>query len=163
MRRLREHFQRFNRDVSEICQWLMALRPRGEPQNPSLGPLWDFFTGPAPCGLEEDEAPADRGRLEVFKVAAGWSGPEALLGSNIESPVRDAAVACAGLPRSRTAAALLDRLRSLSDPHVMILVKAASEWVRAHYRRARENWDRHHRAWQDEKQAWERANARLYQ
>src|SRR5687767_6783487 len=71
---LRVHFERFNVDVSELCQWFMGLRRKYvDISNPaSFGILGDFLLEPKVDGMDADEPQRDRWRLDVFDAAAGF-------------------------------------------------------------------------------------------
>ena len=44
--RLRRHFEQFNVDVSELCQWLMGLRPSGKGGGVATKEFCEFFLEP---------------------------------------------------------------------------------------------------------------------
>lgn len=157
--RLRGHFERFNTDVSDLCQWIMGLRKtlgdRARPE--SFGLLGDFLLEPALDGADADESERDRRRLDIFDAVAGLREDRDLrFGSRGVPPgLLDAVRAAAASPRTRSAERLFERLRGLDPAHRMILLKAAAEWVVARYRRGAENARRQREEWEKEKLAWE--------
>lgn len=166
--RLREHFERFNVDVSELCQWLMGLRRQyADVSTPaSFGVLGDFLLAPGLPGFEADESQRDRWRLAVFDDVAGFRTATALGGQAIPDSLRQAMNAAAGggphtNRANATAARLFARLRALEPAHRLVLLKSAADWVVARYQRAMENWQRQHEEWEKEKREWERRHPEL--
>lgn len=166
--RLREHFQRFNVDASELCQWWMGLRKRrGNAQNPaSFGVLGDFLLQPGIQRAEADEAQRDRWRALVFDDVAGFH-PASTLGPHAIPPaLREAMYAeSAALPqlrhRNSTLSKLFERLERLDPAHRLVLLKSAAEWIVARYVRGVENWVRQRAEWEKEKLDWEAAHPDL--
>ncbi|MEP0842237.1 MAG: transposase [Phycisphaerae bacterium] len=161
--RLREHFERFNVDVAELCQWLMGLRRRhADASRPgSFGVLGDFLLEPAIEGVESDEAQRDRWRLAVFDDVAGFRPADGLADRPISEALRQAMTQVAAEPPTPTARRLFERLARLEPAHRLVLLKAAAEWVVARYRRGVENWVRRHEEWEKEKSEWERRHPDL--
>lgn len=163
--RLREHFERFNVDVSELCQWLMGLRRRQEKRDGdgSFGVLGIFILDPSLPDVEADEPERDRWRLEVFDEVAGMrpaTGPiNAAL--PIPAPLRDAITVAAAEAGTPTVRKLFARLRALEPAHRLVLLKAAAEWVVARYQRGVENWRCQRAEWEKEKNDWEKRHPNL--
>ncbi|MCL4220475.1 MAG: transposase [Phycisphaerales bacterium] len=174
VRRLRTHFEQFNVDTSELCQWFMGLRKRfGDAASPaSFGVLGDFLLQPDLSGMvpdagpaiKPDEGEADIWRLRVFDHVAGFRSIDNLSDHPIP-PVLSSAMTEAGQsgqsPGNTTAARLFKRLRALQPAHRLVLLKSAAEWIVARYRRGVENWGRQSAEWGKEKTAWEQAHPQL--
>lgn len=162
--RLREHFERFNVDVAELCQWLLGLRKRfAAPDQPgSFGVLGDFMLEPAFDGVEADESERDRWRLAIFDDVAGIRTYTAQANPPLPEVLRNA-MRRAGdelrqaveAERSTTLKRLIVRLRATQPAHRLVLLKAAAEWIVARFKRAMDNWVRHHAEWEEEKREWE--------
>jgi len=60
---LRKHFENFSVNVSEICQWLMGLRPGGKRENDKV---WNLLLEPSDVFKGQDEKQVDRYRRLVF-------------------------------------------------------------------------------------------------
>ncbi len=161
--RLRRHFERFNVDVSEICQWLMGLRRAcGDAANPAtFGMLGDFLLDPVLDGTPGDEADRDHWRLAVFEHVTGRRTVADLAGRPLPETLRAAMDRAAALDPTPTACRLLERLGRLEPAHRLVLLKAAAEWTVARFQRGAENWMRQHEEWQKEKDAWEAAHPEL--
>jgi hypothetical protein len=176
--RLREHFEQFNVDTSELCQWLMGLRKRyvesckarGEPADPAdpagFGALGAFLLEPSFGDVDADEAERDRWRLHVFDDVAGFRACRSVANQPLPQWLRDAVDAEAATRPSRDSKnsncyKLFERLRTLEPQHRLVLLKAAAEWVVARYRRGVENWVRGREEWQKEKMQWEQQNPEL--
>ena len=155
--RLREHFERFNVDVSELCQWLMGLRREcADADKPGgFGTLGDFILEPSLEGSDADETERDRWRLAVFDDAAGLRRASDLGGRPVPESLRQAMERSAGGRRTPTSRRLFERLRVLGPAHRLVLLKAATEWTVARYQRGVENWVRQREEWEKEKTAWE--------
>lgn len=169
-RLLRGHFEQFNVDTAELCQWIMGLRKRyGDAANPaSFGVLGDFLLEPALPGAgpgpEAEEDEADNWRLRVFDHVAGFRPIDDLSGHPIPPALSSAmteAVQSGRSPGNTTAARLFERLRSLQPAHRLVLLKSAAEWIVSRYQRGVENWQRRHAEWEKEKLAWEQAHPDL--
>lgn len=164
VRRLSGHFERFNEDVSGLCQWLMRLRKRhGNPGNPAdFGTFAGFLLEPALVGDDPEEDRADRWRRVVFDGAADIEPAGSLDDRPIPEPLRQAMDDERAEPPGHAAARrLFGRLRDLDPAHRLVLLKAAAEWVVARYRRGVENWTRLHDQWKREKHAWEQQHPEL--
>ena len=155
--RLREHFERFNVDVSELCQWLMGLRREcADADKPGgFGTRGDFILEPSLEGSDADETERDRWRLAVFDDAAGLRRASDLGGRPVPESLRQAMERSAGGRRTPTSRRLFERLRVLGPAHRLVLLKAATEWTVARYQRGVENWVRQREEWEKEKTAWE--------
>ena len=173
--RLRKHFERFNVDVSEVCQWLMGLRKRhakqGDPAD--FGVVVGFLLEPVrewrrldparwpDSSAEPDDEQQAAWRLAVFDDVAGFR-PCAVLGD--EPPpatLREAMDVVASEPLSPTAQKLFDRLRGYDPAHRFVLLKSAAEWIVARYRRPIEFRERELTKWQEEKEKWKQAHPEL--
>jgi len=167
---LRGHFEQFNVDVSELCQWLMSLRKRNKvPENPAtFGALGDFLLQPGLPGEETDEKEADRLRLAVFDAVAGFRMLEDRLAASIPASlsdaIRDEAVFLAGVRAAGKPSGLarvLARLEACAPAQRLVLLKSAAEWIVARFLRGTENWMRQRAEWEKEKAAWEAAHPHL--
>lgn len=156
VRRLRAHFERFNRDVAEICQWLMALRPGSKRQVIDDGCLWDFFLSPS-----SDDESEDTVRRIVFDVVGGWLPVSSLESLRLSKPVEDAVMALRAKPMKPRVRELFERLHSVGDSQRAILLKAAVEWIVAKYVQNTENWKRQWDEWEKEKTEWETRHPEL--
>lgn len=152
---LRRHFEQFNLDAAEICQWLMGLRPSSERDSDDTRDFWEFFLNPNGFLKDEDQDNSDRYRRMVFDATAGIENESSLaqtpIPQEIQYSIRDEAV----LPRTTTAKKLFQRLAALVSAHRQVLLKAAAEWIVTHYQRGYENWERQHAEWKKEKEKWE--------
>lgn len=157
--RLRVHFQRFNIDASDLCQWLMSLRPK-EAESLGFPALWSFLLEPALEGIETDELTRDRWRLAVFDELAGLGSAAAFLPS-VPAELAKEIAQLAPAPKTQTAQRLFERLRALNTAHRLVLLKAAAEWVVARYLRGATNWRRQHEEWVKEKDEWEKSHPEL--
>jgi len=152
--RLRSHFSKFNRDVSELAQWLMSLRKNSANSVSDTRPFWEFILKPENY-INSDESTLDWRRLEIFEVGVGLDKIENLSDYALPQTLIDSICASASRQQSQTAAAVIARLRLLSRPHRMILVKATAEFVMAKYEHGMENWKRQREEWEKEKEKWE--------
>jgi hypothetical protein len=181
--RLRAHFEQFNVDTSELCQWLMGLRKRhGSPSNPaSFGVLGDFLLQPSLNGVDLDEKERDRLRLAVFDRVAAFRNSAPLDDQALPEALREAIQAEARArpqpgSKNSTAGRLFERLEKLEPAHSepqaparrpsgpairLVLLKSAAEWIVARYLRGLENWVRQREEWDKEKRAWEAAHPEL--
>lgn len=161
--RLRGHFERFNVDTSELCQWLMGLRRRyGKSNEPaSLGELGDFLLEPAIEDMQADEKLRDQWRAAVFDVVAGFLPRDSLTGLQIPSALWTAMERAADDSPTPTASRLFTRLALLHPAHRLVLLKSAAEWVVARYQRGMENWVRQRAEWEREKAEWEAKHPEL--
>jgi hypothetical protein len=160
---LREHFERFNVDTSDLCQWLMGLRrQRPDPEHPQrFGPLGDFLLEPALDSESPDESRRDAWRLHVFDAVAGIRPLTSLDGRPLPDHLRRAIEEVSALPRTRSAQRLFERMREVEPGHRLVLLKAAAEWIVARYQRGVENWVRQREEWAREKDEWERRHPAL--
>ncbi|TWT40435.1 putative transposase DNA-binding domain protein [Phycisphaerae bacterium RAS1] len=157
VRRLRAHFQRFNADAAELCQWIFGLRKSGggNGRPDQFGALGDFVLTPAVEGVQADEVERDRWRLAVFDGAAGIQSLATLGEHPAPRPLREAVAQEVARAASPTAEKLFGRMRQMEAGQRLVLLKAAAEWVVARYLRAAENWQRQREEWAKEKTAWE--------
>lgn len=152
---LRRHFEQFNLDAADLCQWLMAIRPGGKHFSDESRPVWDFLIGVGEFERDELDDDRDWSRLRVFDIACGVGDGR---GTNRNAPpehVMNPAVAVAQTAPTHSAHRLILRLQSLGPTHRMILLKSATDWVYSRYVRASENQQRHYGLWQKEKSEWE--------
>ena len=160
-RRVRMHFEQFNIDVADLCQWLMSLRPNTRIGDAQSTVFWDFFLNPSILTVEADEKERDRWRLaafdELLQIRFGHDPNAPPWSEEFRSAIRHVAQR----PKSATAQRLFDRLRSLTAPHRLVLLKSAAEWIIARYQRGMENWQRQFAEWQREKEEWEAAHPNL--
>jgi len=168
--RLRKHFERFNVDVSELCQWLMGLRKQHchKAGTASFGVLGDFLLHPESSNVAPGEAEADRWRLLVFDAVAGICPAKQLTNAPMPRGLPEAmereAKRLADLEwrrRNTTQSKLIDRLAILEPAHRLVLLKAAAEWVVSRYQRGLENWAARRGEWEKERHAWEKRHPAL--
>lgn len=175
VRKLREHFQQFNRDASQLCQWLMAVRPpEQQPQAPPAGTrtppkrrfnlsedtraFWNFFMDPEnvlPSTHEADgrniEDRADKLRLAVMDhIVADAPLPE------LPADLVKSIAAVKQHPRTahQSTIPIFARLRSIEPSHREVLLKAAAEWIIGRYKRPMDRWPDQHKHWQEERDKW---------
>lgn len=160
--RLRAHFERFNTDVAELCQWFMGLRPGGKNYGEELQPFWDFFLDPE-SAIHENSAKTsgDSLRLAVFRAVAGWDPEDRIAKFSLNDGLADSIRCAAQHPLTPTAQKLFTRLRALVDAHLYVLLKAAAEWILARYQRAFENSVKQRAHWEKEKSEWESRHPEL--
>ncbi len=168
VKRLRAHFEQFNVDTSNLCQWLMGLRKRyANPNAPgSFGVLGDFLLEPKLDGTEADESTRDRWRLHIFDDVAGFRAIHALDDHPVPTALRDAMTAARmsgphQVATNSNAARLFGRLQFLDPAHRLVLLKSAAEWIVARYLRGVENWVRQRDEWEKEKREWETRHPEL--
>jgi len=171
--RLREHFEQFNLDTADLCQWIMGLRKEyvkshaNRSDAASFGALGDFLLEPTLEGVETDEKTRDRRRLHVFDDVAGYRPVKTLDdGGQVPEWLREAMDAAAAArphqgSKNANARKLFERLRDLEAQHRLVLLKSAAEWIVARYQRGVENWQRGHKQWEDEKCDWEQQHPKL--
>jgi len=169
--RLREHFEQFNRDVSEVCQWLMGIRPGRSMNEESdsvfgdeIKPFWDFFLTPETTLPNLDETNFDYIRLEVFSVAAGWKKPNHIAEYNLTDNLLKALYLLSVRPYkdgNKSAVRLFRRLEEMSPTQRMIVLKSAADWVFARYQRLLDNWNINRPIWETEKSEWEARHPNL--
>ncbi|MFH1514482.1 MAG: zinc ribbon domain-containing protein [bacterium] len=157
--RLRRHFQQFNLDASELCQWLMSLRPDGKNGSMATTPFWEFILNPD-FGKENVDN-TDRFRRMIFDVVIGLNDEKSVSSIPVSTELIDSVNHVASLQLTETAAALFQRLREMNPAHRQVLIKAATEWIVARYQRSYENWEKHDKAWEKEKNEWEEKNPEL--
>jgi hypothetical protein len=153
--RLRRQFEQFNVDVSELCQWLMSLRPGGKKGCGATKEFWEFFLEPERVLGDGDEDRSDRCRRMVFDVATGLEAESSILGAGLRESLVESVRAVGKIAPTPTAARLFARLTGLDTSHRQVLVKAAAEWIVARYLRGYENWERQREEWAKEKAEWE--------
>ena len=153
--RLRSHFEQFSVDVSDLCQWLMSLRPGGKRSTPETEPFWEFFLEPGTVFQAESEKQLDRDRRLVFDLVLGLAEQTSLSELNFPAEVISTIRVVSALPRTRTTEKLFERLAVLNPGSRQVLLKAAAEWIVARYWRGYENWVRQREEWSKEKEEWE--------
>ena len=153
--RLREHFERFNVDVSDLCQWLMGLRPKDRDGDPGVPTFWHFFLTPSVDGVDADESERDRCRLAVFDAVAGIRSEIRIGDQSLSQALKDAVSQVAQRPKTVSTQQLFERMRGLDPAHRLVLTKSAAEWIVARYQHGVENWQRQRAEWEKEKQEWE--------
>lgn len=163
VRRLRKQFAQFNVNVSELCQWLMSLRPGGKRGSDRTKEFWEFFLEPDRFLGNPDDDRCDACRLAVFDVAAGLAPADRLGDFGVGEALVESVHAIGQIPLTPTAAKLFTRLRGFEASHRQVLLKAAAEWIVAHYLRGYENWVRRHEEWEKEKARWEASHSELTQ
>jgi len=159
--RLRRQFEQFNIDVSELCQWLMVLRPGGKKGCDATKEFWEFFLEPERFLKEEDKDESDRYRRMVFDVAAGLEAESSITNAGLCQLVMESVREAAKLSLTPTAKTLFKRLYVLDASHRQVLLKAAAEWIVARYLRGYQNWERQHEEWVKEKAEWEKEHPEL--
>ncbi len=150
---LRDHFEQFNVDVSELCQWIMGLRPGGKRGSPATEGFWNFFLEPE--AFLPEEADPDATRLAAFDCIAGSTAETVHPEMVFPAGVLDSIAAVRDLKPTKSFTNLAERLRGLNRGHRQVLLKAAAEWVVARYLRGFQNWVRQHEEWAKEKSEWE--------
>lgn len=163
IRRLREHFEQFNKDVADLCQWLMWLRKQyGPAENPaSFGVVGDFLLEPRLDGVQPPEDEPDRWRLAVFDGIAGIRQIDRLGRHPVPAELRTALAVVRNAPLTESAQRLFARLRGVEPSQRLVLLKSAAEWVVGRYVRGMENWVRQREHWEREKAEWERNHPAL--
>jgi IS605 OrfB family transposase len=152
---LRRHFEQFNLNVAELCQWLISFKPENPGSVCETKLFWEFMLEPENfCPDTYDRGP-DWLRHEIFVLAAGWRTFEDIKAHNMPESLFESIKIASSKPRSKTAEALFIRLKSLEASHVMVLLKSASEWLSTRYVRQSENWKQNEQEWQKKKAAWE--------
>lgn len=159
--RLRRQFEQFNVNVSEICQWLMSLRPGGKKGCDATKDFWEFFLEPERFLDDKDKEESDRYRKIEFDIAAGLETESNVSDSGFSQAVTESACEVAKLSSTPTARRLFERLFELDTSHRQVLLKAAAEWVVARYLRGYQNWERQHEEWVKEKEEWEKEHEDL--
>ena len=159
--RLRRHFEQFNLDASEICQWLMSLRPGGKKGNDDTRIFWEFILEPQKFIAEAKEEFSDRYRRMVFDVVAGIEEEKTLDAIPHKSDLKKSINSISHATHSETAKNLIGRLSHLHKAHRQILIKAAAEWIVSRYWRGIQNWERQYEEWKKEKDDWESNNPEL--
>ncbi len=159
--RLRTHFERFNIDVADICQWLMGLRPKETADDRGVTVFWEFFLDPAMGATEVEEALRDRWRLAVFDDVAGFHDLNEIAGEPLPHTLRGAMHQAAMRPKTPNALSLFTRLRGLDPSHRLVLLKAAAEWIVSRYQRVIQNWECQRAQWEQEKCEWEKLHPQL--
>lgn len=158
--RLRIHFKNFNLDVSEICQWLMSIRPDAKKPDKETKSFWDFFLNPESF-FDPTINNVDIIRLNLFKVITGRESEANLIRYNLPLLLYESIILLKKQEPSDTARRLFARLKKMEPVHVMILLKAAAEWVYARYQRLMDNHEYQYKVWHDEKSAWENKHPEL--
>jgi len=158
---LRKQFEEFNRDASEICQWLMSLRPGGKKGCDATKEFWHFVLEPERFLADKDGDEADKYRRLAFDAAAGIDGGTKIVDVGLSGSLVESIGAVGNLALTPTAARLFERLCALDRSHREVLIKAAAEWILAHYLRGYQNWECQHEQWEREKAEWEKEHPEL--
>ena len=161
VQRLRKQFARFNVDVSELCQWLMSLRPGGKRGSDQTKEFWEFVLEPGRFLENGDEEKIDSYRLAILDVATGVATGDRLARFDGRTSLVESARATRKVALTPTAEKLFTRLSGLETSFRQLLLKAAAEWIVAHYLRGYENWERQHEEWENEKVQWEKNHPEL--
>lgn len=164
VKQLRKHFEQFNLDVSQLCQWLMGMRPGSRHGNSDTdsATLWQFMLSPTvPGNTDATEDEADQWRREVFDVLIGES-IESSAPALVVNPALKAAVKRLVSRRwPQSTGKCFARLRTLEPSHRLVILKAAAEWVYSRYQKSAESIERRKKNWEDERDAWERRHPEL--
>lgn len=163
VRRLRKQFAQFNVNASELCQWLMSLRTGGKRGSERTNEFWEFFLEPERFLENQDDDRCDACRLAVFDVAAGLAPADRLGDFGVGEAFVESVHTTGQIPLTPTAAKLFTRLCGFEASHRQVLLKAAAEWIVAHYLRGYENWVNRHEEWEKEKARWEATHPELTQ
>jgi hypothetical protein len=148
---LREHFQTFNVDASEICQWLMGIRPGNKREIEGTEPFWDFIIEPSDTLTDVDEDEIDKHRRRVFDVVIGIQPDESPSPPPPDSLLESMRLV-ATIPKTPTAERLFQRLGKYEPSHRQILIKAAAEWIVTRYQNGVKNWEPRHKEWEKERE-----------
>ncbi len=159
--RLRRQFERFNVDVSELCQWLMSLRPDGKRGNDATKGFWEFFLEPEGFLKDRDKDESDKHRRLVFDMVAGLADEASISDIGLVSSLLESVRAVGELPLTPTSTRLFERLGALDASSRQVLLKAGAEWVVAHYLRGYQNWECQREEWEKEKAKWEKEHPEL--
>lgn len=155
---LRRHFEQFNRDVSDLCQWLMGVRPDGKYGSEQTSAFWELILNPE--FEDTDEKTTDKYRRMIFDVAAGFAKEATPSGVPITPEQMESIKYVATLKRTQSAEKLFSKLRD-NETQRMILVKSATEWIYARYKKAFESWEDRMRVWKFNKEKFESENPEL--
>ncbi len=158
---LHKSFKEFNRDVSEICQWLMGVRPDGKRASQNTQLFWKFFLEPKQFYDNSLEIDSDWVRLSVFRVVSGMDTEDSIAGLQLDPSLVDSIHSVILLAKTKSANNIHGRLAEFERSHQMVLLKATAEWVISHYQNAYENWKRQYPEWEKEKKEWERTHPKL--
>ncbi len=160
---LRGRFEKFNLDVSELCQWLMSIRPKkdreGNLVREEAREFWEFFLNPDMIVV--DPTFSDSLRLKVFDELSSDKMNTALLSGDISQPLLDSMDAVRRIEKSESTRKLFIRLAKMPAVQRMILLKAAADWVYARYDRLIHHWEKRRPIWQKEKTEWEAKHPEL--
>lgn len=159
--RLRQHFKQFNLDVSEICQWLMSIRPDGKYEGNETKAFWDFFLEPEDYLDDDFRNKADRIRRIIFDICAGLDIDKDISKFIEKREITGSIDYVASKHHSSNHSKLFLRLSQYRAIHRQILLKASAEWVTARYQRGFDNWVRHRKEWEKEKEVWEKEHPTL--
>lgn len=155
-RRLRRHFEVFNQDASELCQWLMAVNPNGKNRLEGAREFWEFFLFPAADGSPEAVKEGDRKRRQLMDYILGLAQADSVPPALIVS-----AETVKNFRRTAVADALFTRLRDMLEAHRLVLLKATAEWVVSRYQRQRESWETSYNQWHKEREEFENTHPEL--
>jgi hypothetical protein len=159
--RLRKHFQQFNLDVSELCQWLMSLRPKETGQSSDFRRFWDSVLDPESALQDSQRNRSDWFRLTLVKAALGLIPADLPDDWSVSLSLAQAINEVRSLRITKSTAALKVRAEQLNDAHFMIICKSAAEWIMQRYVRVNENQARQLEEWTKEKAEWESRHPEL--
>lgn len=159
--RLRRQFEQFNVNVSEICQWLMALRPGGKKGSDATKAFWEFFLEPERFLDDKEKDKSDNYRRLVCDTTAGLEADSNIADIGLSQSIVESVREVAKLSPTPTTKRLFERLSVLDISHRQVLLKAAAEWIVARYLRGYQNWERQHEEWVKEKEEWEKEHPEL--
>lgn len=161
VRRLKEHFEQFNLDTSEICQWLMGLRPGGTRRFDGSGALWRFLLEPKTLIQSAEGSEIDHIRRTVLDTINGIAPLGSLEDSKLPTDIVEHIKLAAGLEYPATTVKFFSRLSLKSPAHRQVLYKASAEWIVSRYLRGYENYERQWVEWEKEKALWEKTHPEL--
>ncbi len=148
--RLKRHFEQFNIDVAELCQWLMGIRPGGKRAIVDARPCWEYLIDPSNFDAACEVKDADRLRLSAFDLCSGIAEPDDRT-SSVPEHVLGSISKVKTIPTTKSTRSLFSRLSKLQPQHRMILLKSAANWVSVRYLRGYDNWLRQFEVWEREK------------
>jgi hypothetical protein len=158
---LRRQHEQFNINASEICQWLMGLRPGGKKGSDNTKSFWEFFLEPEKFLKEEERDNGDRYRRIIFDIAARLRTTHESSDNGLNQAIISSAELVRDIQATETAKKLFERMGRLRESHRQVLLKASAEWIVSKYLRGYENWVRQHEEWAKEKTEWEKNHPEL--
>jgi len=158
---LRRNFEQFNTDVSEICQWLMSIRPNGKHNIPNTEPFWDFILEPHNFVVNQEETNIDSVRLVVFEMAVGWRQVTDVANFELERQLLMSLESIQSVPRTIAAKRMLQRIKNYEFQHKMVLLRSAVEWINTRFIRTYKNWEMNIKEFLEKKKVWENDHPKL--